>query len=85
MRFEEVNSARCLTLLHRPCVAPAQLSIMPGRERRKPGEQAAEVIGHVVFNSQAHITHLIMCFAHIDCWNNKLFMQHHRRRFGVWT
>ena len=40
---------------------------MPGSKGRKPGEQAAEVFGHMLFYSQAHIKHLIMCLAHIDC------------------
>ena len=61
------TSARCLPLFYQPGVAPVQLSIMPGRKWRKPGEQAAEVIGHVVFNSQAIIKHLIMYLAHTDC------------------
>lgn len=44
------NSARCLTFVR----GLAQLSIMPGRKKRKPGQQAAEMIGHLMLNSLAH-------------------------------
>ena len=47
LKMTLLNSALCLTLSCEPCGAPAQLTIMPGRKRRKPGEQAAVFIGNL--------------------------------------